>query len=97
MENTQNIGETTTVVASDNCISTAVDGETVILHQKNGEYYSVNEVGTLVWELIQRPTTLDEVSKEIASEYGVGRERCQRDVSDMLAEMLDENLVYLDE
>ena len=97
MSNTNTLAETTTIVAADNCISTGVGGETVILHQDDGEYYSVNEVGTLVWDLIQRPTTLDEVSREIVSAYDVAYERCRRDVSEMLAEMADENLVRLDE
>lgn len=96
MSNTSKIAEATTIVAVDQCISTVVDEETVILHQDHGEYYSVNRVGTLVWELIQQPKTLEEVSQEIASEYDVGYERCRRDVSDMLSEMANENLVHLE-
>ncbi|EMA70029.1 hypothetical protein C468_00800 [Halorubrum kocurii JCM 14978] len=57
----------------------------------------MNEVGTLVWEMIQQPKTLDEVSQKVVSEYDVAYERCQRDVSKMLVEMVDEGLVRLDE
>ena len=97
MNSANEFAETTTIVAADHCISTVVDGETVILHQDAGEYYSVNEVGTLIWELIQQPQTLDDLSRAIVSEYDVAYEQCQSDVSEMLAEMANENLVRLDE
>jgi len=97
MNNPDRLDEKTTVVAAENCLSTVVDDETVILHQGDGVYYSVNEVGTLVWEQIQQPKSLDEVSEEIVSKYDVTHERCEQDVTEMLADMADENLVRFEE
>lgn len=87
------ISESTVVVTTENCLSTTIDGETVILHRDKGKYYGLNDVGTFVWELVQQPHTVENICQEIIAEYDVEYERCRNDVEEVLLEMADKNLV----
>ena len=87
------IADTTAVVASDECLSTTVVGEAVVLHAGRSEYYGFNEVGSLVWELLQEPRTAPELCREVREAYDVDGEQCRRDVDALLGELLEYGLV----
>ncbi|ESP90006.1 hypothetical protein K933_00547 [Candidatus Halobonum tyrrellensis G22] len=83
-------------MAAENCLSTTIDGETVVLHTDAGKYYGFNEVGTFVWESLQEPHTVEEVYEAVTDEYDVGYDRCREDVDELLAELADKDLVTVD-
>ncbi|PLZ30345.1 PqqD family protein, partial [Fischerella thermalis WC542] len=64
-----NISENTIVVASVEQISSDLGGEAVILNLKSGVYHGLNEVGTLIWNLIQTPKTVKDIKAAILAEY----------------------------
>ena len=61
----------TTIVSSDETLSTTLDGEAVILHTGSGQYFGFNEVGSDIWELIDEPHTVAEVTDHITDKYDV--------------------------
>lgn len=85
----------TTAVAAENALSTTIDGETVILQQEAGEYYGLNEVATFIWELLEEPRTVNTICEAVTAEYDVTHERCESDVTMMLAELAEKELVTL--
>lgn len=87
----------TTVVATENALSTTIDGETVILHQEAGEYYGLNTVGTFIWELLEEPQTVNVVCEAVTAEYDVEYEQCETDVIAMVTELAEKDLVTLSE
>ena len=52
-------------------VSCEVNGETVILHFDSGNYFGLNDVGTLVWKMIQQPYSVRDLRDAILSEYEV--------------------------
>ena len=60
---------------------------------KNGVYYSLDPVGALVWERLQKPATVRELCVLVESEYDVDPERCQRDVLELLNNLAKANLI----
>jgi len=81
------------VVAADDCLSTTIDGEAVILDPNAGQYYGFNEVGSFIWEHIQDPETIDAVCEAVGQAYDVSEDRCRSDVEDLFEEMLHAGLV----
>jgi hypothetical protein len=75
------------VVAQSAQVSSELAGDTVILDLKSGQYYSLNEVGTRVWNLIQKPRTVQEIHQIILDEYDVESEQCSSDLFSMLEEL----------
>ena len=86
------------IVASDSQVSCEVRGEAVILGLDRGIYYGLNPVGARIWELVQRPRTLEEITHAIVEEFEVEPERAGTDAHRLLQELQALNLVtVLDE
>ena len=70
-----------------------IDGELVILSMEAGNYYSIAGIGTLIWELLDQPRSLDELVDAVMADYDVERERCAADVGAFVEELTTRNLV----
>jgi len=75
------------VVVSDEQVSTSVGDEAVILGMRDGVYYGLDAVGARIWELLATPRRVSELVCTISDEFEVARERCERDVLDLLEEL----------
>jgi hypothetical protein len=87
---------TTTVVADDGTLSTSIDGESVLLDTDSGTYFGFNEVGSEVWEAIQEPRSVEELTERIVSKYDADRETVRTDVEELLAELANKDLVRIE-
>ncbi|MHB0871727.1 MAG: PqqD family protein [Chloroflexota bacterium] len=67
--------------------------ETILLNSRSENYYSLNEVGTRVWELIDGQTTAREIASRIAEEYDAPAEEIEEDVVALLQELREQGLV----
>ena len=81
------------IVVSKDVVSCDLGGETAMLEMKEGVYYGLNEIGTVIWELIQKPITIQEVVDKILEEYEVDEETCYGDVVELLEQMLENKLI----
>ena len=81
------------VVASGAQVSTNVEDETVILDVDGGVYYGLDPVGARIWSLLQEPRAVREICDVIASEYDVGRERCENDTLALLGDLAQQGLI----
>lgn len=83
----------TVVIASTDQVWCALDGDAAILHLKTGVYYGLESVGAAIWELLQKPTTVNAICEAISAEYEVSREQCERDVYEFLSNLMTAGLV----
>lgn len=80
---------------SDQQISTSLSGEAVILNHKKGIYFSLNEVGTFVWEQLENNQikTFGELKNAILNEFDIDDATCKSDLIHILSELINEKLV----
>jgi hypothetical protein len=64
-----------------------VDGEAVILELDRGEYYGLNDVGTRVWQLLEKEASVDGVVDKLLEEFEVDRETLAADVLELLQDL----------
>lgn len=83
----------TIVVAVSDQVSCRLDEETVLLELRNGNYYGLNSVGTVIWEMIQQPKSVEAVCSAIQEQYSVDSETCSRDVLRVIEELHGAGLV----
>ncbi|TVR58245.1 MAG: lasso peptide biosynthesis PqqD family chaperone [Spirochaetaceae bacterium] len=83
----------TKVKASPDVISTQLDGETVLMHVSNGMYFGLNAVGSVIWETMKEPVTVDRLCDAVADEFEVERDVCENDVRELLAQLEEQGLV----
>lgn len=75
--------------------ATEIDGEKVMMDLEQGQYFMLNGVGSVIWDLIERPTMIQQVIETLVCEYEVSREDCELEVSDFLHQMHHANLVVI--
>jgi len=74
-----------------------IDGEAIIINLSNGMYYSLDNVGGKVWEMIEDGSSLAEMTEVITSLYKVPGEQVNADVERLVEELVKENLVTVSE
>jgi hypothetical protein len=70
-----------------------VENEVTILGLNDGIYYGLNPVGAFIWNMIQKPKSLNEIQKAILQEYEVGKEESESDLFELLNDLLDKGLI----
>jgi hypothetical protein len=61
--------------------------EAVILDLDTSQYYSANETGTFVWELLSAGKKQEKIAAALAEEYGLTAGQAQQDTADFLKEL----------
>ncbi len=69
------------------------DGEAVLLDIESGEYFSLNSVGSRIWELCDGTRSIAEIVSVICDEFDVAEDVASADADDILDELEQENLV----
>lgn len=83
------------LIRSNDLIATEMDGDIVMLNISTGLYYGVSGVGTRIWELLERPTNINELVQIISREYEVDEETCQKDLQVFLQDLLNQGAIGL--
>jgi hypothetical protein len=83
------------VVAAKNQVSCPVGEDIIILDLKAGLYFSLDNVGAKVWELIQQPQSISGIRRAILETFDVSPEVCGRDLLALLHELADRDLIEI--
>jgi hypothetical protein len=89
------ISDVAVVVASNDQFSCPLGDDTVILDLKAGLYFSLDNVGAMVWQLIQQPKTVKDLRQAILDEFEVSSEVCERDLVALLRDLAERRLIEI--
>jgi hypothetical protein len=70
-----------------------VDDEVVILDVPSGKYFGLNDVGALIWNLLDGDHDHDAILDAITSEYDIDRTTAADDLDGLLADLTEAGLV----
>lgn len=70
-----------------------VDDDLVMMSIRAGNYYNIGGVGTLVWELLSQPRSLDDLIDGVVADYDVEREHCAADIGAFVEKLVSLNLI----
>jgi hypothetical protein len=71
-------------------------GAAAILNSESGQFYSLNEVGGRVWELLREGTTFGAIVDKLCGEYDATPETIGADMERLLAQFAGAGLVLID-
>jgi len=74
-------------------VASNIDGETVMMSVENGKYYGLDDTGSRIWELIERPVRVSDLIDRLLERFDVDRETCEKDVLKFLSELNDDRIV----
>ena len=81
------------IVRSSTPVETNVGSEVVLMALKSGECYGLGETGSEVWRRLAQPRTLEELVRELREEYAAPDGEIERDVSELVDDLLGRGLV----
>ena len=67
--------------------------EAVLLHLGSQRYFSLNETGVAIWDLLSAPRSLDEIVDALAEVYASDREALSASVARFVQELERDGLV----
>lgn len=86
-------------VPSENIVAREVQGEFIIIPITSGiadmedELFSLNETGRAVWKRLDGKTTLDNIVKDLSSEFEVSGDEIKKDVLGLTEELLNRKMI----
>ncbi|CAM4140603.1 lasso peptide biosynthesis PqqD family chaperone [Paenibacillus alkaliterrae] len=83
------------VVQSDGYLVSDMNGEKVMLSIENGKYYNLGQIGGRVWELMASPVSIQDMVKQLVTEYEIEPESCEQQVRHFLQKLATEGLIQV--
>ena len=87
---------TSRIVRSPDQVSGDLDGKIVLLSIENGEYYNLNEMGSRIWLLLEKPITIGALIEQLLADFAVERSVCETEVAAFLAQLHKDKLLKLE-
>jgi hypothetical protein len=75
---------------------TTLDGETVLLDLRSGRYYTLNRVGTAIWERCTGTQSLRDIHATLCARFEASSERIADDLLALVAHLGHEGLLTLE-
>ncbi len=70
-----------------------LDHEGIILNLKNGDYFSVDRVGLLVWKAIDGKKNIDQIAGRVTARYEVSKDTALSDLIGFVKNLHQKELV----
>jgi len=84
------------IVQIEEIVASDIDGETVMMSVENGKYYGLDDIGSRIWELIERPIRISDLIDRLLERFDVDRETCEKDVLKFLNELNDDRILVVE-
>lgn len=74
-------------------LSQKIDDETVILDLRSEAYFSLNEIGTRFWQMIEEYGNRNSIIGQLLEEFDVDAEVLNKDIDELMGKLVDAGLV----
>lgn len=70
-----------------------LDGQAVVLNLDSGQYFGLNEVGTILWQGLEQGRSLEQITESLLENYEVGRVELRRDLTELVSALKQRRLL----
>jgi len=70
-----------------------IDGQMVALDIQRGVCYGLNRMATRIWQIIQTPSSADEIADVLTVQFDVDRATCIAETMALLSDMFESGLI----
>ena len=78
---------------NDKIISREIQGEMVLLNMENGDYFSLNSLGTEIYKYISNGMQNEEIISFLLNKYDVEPDVLKNDIESLVSKMLEKNIL----
>jgi len=72
-----------------------IDDEAILIDLQSGNYYTIVDVGSIIWQMIDAHWTLRDIGLAVSERYGVELESVGSEVETFVDALLDEGLIRI--
>mgnify|MGYP005993576223 FL=1 len=73
-----------------------IDDETIILDSVTQEYFSLNEIGKVIWDLLSESIKLEDIKTEMLEMYEVEESQLENDILNFIKALEEKGLIKID-
>ena len=84
------------IVRSNDPIAEPVDDELVMADIDAGKYYGLNDIGTAIWQNLEKQITVEDLCKRLCENYEVTQEQCSAEVVAFLKDLETSGLINVE-
>ena len=74
-------------------IAKEIQGETVLLNKENGDYFSLNKMGTEIYNCICSGKEIDEITGYLFEKYDEEYNTIKKDIEDLISGLKKKNII----
>ena len=75
-------------------VATAMpDGDTILLHLRTSQYFSLNGTGSLIWELMESSTSMAGMSQVLSDRFDVTPQTADETVRELMRDLKAHKLI----
>lgn len=79
----------------DDMLDAEMDNETVMMDIEQGRYFGLNQTGTRIWALLAQPVVIRDLCDQLADEFNVPPEQCEKELFDFLGSLSGRGLLQV--
>ena len=83
------------IARSSELVCSDIDGEIVMMSIENGKYYGLDEVGSRIWEILEKPLPIADIIDQLLLNYEVEQATCEEDVMHFLQQLDDDDMLEI--
>ncbi len=91
--NTKELTKKSVIARNTEIVTADMDGETVMMSIENGKYYNLGKMGTVIWNLIETPLSVETIQQKLLAAYNVKQDQCEAEVHSFLNSLQQENII----
>ena len=86
---------TSVPVRNPNIIGRMTDDEAVLVMPQKGQVKVINEVGAVVWEMIDGKREVGQIVDEVCSQFDVDRVAAEADTLNFISELIKREIIFI--
>lgn len=90
-----NITTNTRIQQKTTYLSSSLGNEMVLMDMEKGSYFSLDEIGTLIWNKLTEEIEVNALCEYLMSISNVEEKQCQTDVIEFLEDLQDRNMIIV--
>jgi hypothetical protein len=92
---TSRIADATIISRSPSVVTAEVDGEVVMMSIEQGQYFGLDDIGSVIWKRLDTPCAFADLIDRLAADYDADRASIAADVRALLETMAERDVVRL--
>jgi|WetSurMetagenome_2_1015567.scaffolds.fasta_scaffold289744_2 hypothetical protein len=81
------------LIRSTDVVVAPLEDGLAIMQLETNAYYTLDNIGMAIWNLLEKPASLETICGILRERFDVAPEQCERDVRKFLTKTMDEGLI----